>query len=340
MTQGLRVAIVGEGVFGLACALELAKSGAQVSVHDPKRPLEQNASRVAAGMIAPVSEALTDESARPHVDLLLAAGALWPAFAAENGLDLDRTGTLLLGDEARLAGLETALSALGRSSHRLGPSELPDFPLGFAAGLGALAIAEDWRIDSSALLSMAVVAEDLGVVFNTAPPDLQTIDRLVVATGWSPSSVKLAPELKVLSPIKGHILSLPYLDYTGPALRGPGAYAVPSDLGPLIGATMEVGRGEGTVDAAVARDFAARAAAVFPRLADRPWIAAAGVRAATPDGLPMVGESAADGVILATGARRNGWLLAPMVGRMVADVVLGYDPGPWAKRLDPRRFDA
>ena len=340
MTQRLRVAVAGAGVFGLACALELAKAGAQVSVHDPKRPLEQNASRVAAGMIAPVSEALTDASARPHVDLLLAAGALWPAFAAGNGLDLDRTGTLLLGDEARLAGLEAALSALGRSSHRLGPAELPDFPLGFAAGLGALAIAEDWRIDASALLSMGVVAGELGVAFSDAPPDLQTIDRLVVATGWSPSSARLAPELKVLSPIKGHILSLPYLGYMGPVLRGPGAYAVPSDLGPLIGATMEVGRGESAVDAAVAGDFAARASGVFPRLAEFPWIAAAGVRAATPDGLPMVGESAADGVILAPGARRNGWLLAPLVGRMVAEAALGHDPGPWAKRLDPRRFDA
>jgi len=339
MTQGLRVAVAGAGAFGLACALELARSGAQVSVHDPAPPGE-NASSVAAGMIAPVSEALTDESARPHFDLLLAASELWPAFAAEIGLSLDGKGAVLLGDEARLAGLAAGLAVLGRPARRLASAELPDFPGGYAEGLEGLAVPEDWRIDASALFQMGVAAQGRGVILSAEPPDLHRIDRLVVATGWSPDAAGLAPELKVLSPIKGHILRLPHLDYAGPAVRGPGAYAVPSELGLLIGATMEAGHGEAVVDPQVARDLAARAAAIFPGIADQPWIAAAGVRAATPDGLPMVGESAADGVILAAGARRNGWLLAPMVGRVVADIALGRDAGVWAKWLDPRRFDA
>ena len=69
------------------------------------------------------------------------------------------------------------------------------------------------------------------------------------------------------------------------------------------------------------------------------WTAAAGVRAATPDGLPMVGASTTPNVILAVGARRNGWLLAPMI----ADVVLGAGRGaasgasPIAERFDPKR---
>jgi glycine oxidase len=44
-------------------------------------------------------------------------------------------------------------------------------------------------------------------------------------------------------------------------------------------------------------------------------------------------------VLLAVGARRNGWLLAPLVAQVVAAYVASDDPGPFAARLDPRRFD-
>jgi glycine oxidase len=53
-----------------------------------------------------------------------------------------------------------------------------------------------------------------------------------------------------------------------------------------------------------------------------------GVRASTPDGLPLVGWSATPGVMLAVGARRNGWLLAPLVADLVAAYLKGDNPGP------------
>ena len=122
------------------------------------------------------------------------------------------------------------------------------------------------------------------------------------------------------------------------AALGPGAYAAPSRHGLLVGATMEVGEGREGVDLEVAAGLAVQAEAAFPGLIGQAWTAAAGVRAATPDGLPLVGASASPGVILACGARRNGWLLAPLVGAMVAALALGEAPGPWAARLNPRRF--
>ncbi|WP_411288459.1 FAD-dependent oxidoreductase, partial [Phenylobacterium sp.] len=80
------------------------------------------------------------------------------------------------------------------------------------------------------------------------------------------------------------------------------------------------------------------AARLFPALADAAFTTAAGVRGATPDGLPMVGWSTAPGVLLAVGARRNGWLLAPLVARIVAAQVTGADAGAYAARLEPGRF--
>ncbi len=51
----------------------------------------------------------------------------------------------------------------------------------------------------------------------------------------------------------------------------------------------------------------------------------------------MVGEGA-DGVILAVGARRNGWLLAPTIAEAVLGAVEGRSKSPAAELFDPRRF--
>jgi glycine oxidase len=102
---------------------------------------------------------------------------------------------------------------------------------------------------------------------------------------------------------------------------------------------MEQGVADRAVDATRVAALRKAAGALLPELAELDVRAGTGVRAATPDGLPMVGRSAAPGVLLAVGARRNGWLLAPLVARMIAAYVAGDDPGPFAARLDPRRFD-
>jgi glycine oxidase len=44
-------------------------------------------------------------------------------------------------------------------------------------------------------------------------------------------------------------------------------------------------------------------------------------------------------VFLATGLRRNGWLLAPLVAGLIADYLAGKEQGPLARRLDPQRFE-
>ena len=76
---------------------------------------------------------------------------------------------------------------------------------------------------------------------------------------------------------------------------------------------------------------------LFPGLSGQPVEASTGVRAATLDGLPLVGWSREQGVMLAVGARRNGWLLAPLVARMVVAYVLGQDAGAYAEAFEPRR---
>ena len=123
----------------------------------------------------------------------------------------------------------------------------------------------------------------------------------------------------------------------GAVIRGDGVYVTPGGE-TVFGATMETGRSDTTVEVAQTRPMLEAGLRMFPDLAGLPVEAAAGVRAATPDGLPMVGPSARPGLLLAVGARRNGWLLAPLVAQIIAAYVTGRDPGHYAARLESARF--
>jgi glycine oxidase len=120
-------------------------------------------------------------------------------------------------------------------------------------------------------------------------------------------------------------------------VRAAGAYLVRADGHAVLGATMEPGRDDADVDPAMADQLLATAAPLTAALGPVRWRAGAGVRAATPDGLPLAGESRG-GAILAVGARRNGWLLAPLIADVVLDVIEGGAPLAAAAALDPRRL--
>lgn len=78
--RGFDVVVVGGGVLGLACAWRLAQAGAEVVVLERDEP-GGGATRVAAGMLAPVGELTFGEP--ELLELTLAAARLYPEFVAE-----------------------------------------------------------------------------------------------------------------------------------------------------------------------------------------------------------------------------------------------------------------
>jgi glycine oxidase len=74
------VVVVGGGVIGLSCAWRLAQAGARVAVVERGEP-GSGATRVAAGMLAPVGELTFGEP--ELLELTLAAARLYPEFVAE-----------------------------------------------------------------------------------------------------------------------------------------------------------------------------------------------------------------------------------------------------------------
>lgn len=319
-----RVAVAGAGAMGSAVALALARAGLDVTVFDP-RPVGDNASGVAAGMLAPVAETLFDPLSASHLPLLRRARDLWPAFAAGLDLPILRQGVRIEGEEAWLATIAARLEALGAPFERQDEALFSD---------------EDWRIEARpSLIALGDAAQALGARLERrafTADDQPNFAAVVLATGPA-AAADLAPELAALTPVKGQILRADRGPATGPVIRGQGVYICPGES-PAIGATMETGRDDLDIDPSATEGLRAAAIRLRPELAEAVLITEVGVRATTPDGLPLVGWSATPGVMLAVGARRNGWLLAPLVADLVAAYLKGDNPGPDAASLDARRF--
>lgn len=80
---------------------------------------------------------------------------------------------------------------------------------------------------------------------------------------------------------------------------------------------------------------------IYPRLRELHVIRSfAGLRPATPDGLPVLGHvGGPEGFIMAAGHEGDGICLAPVTGKMMADYICGEDPGCDFELFSLNRFD-
>lgn len=361
--------IVGGGVIGLAVGWRTAQRGLRVTLLERSAP-GQETSRVAAGMVAPISEA------SPFEPELLALGResarLYPAFVeelmAQTGLDpgYRRFGTLLVArdrDEAEALDRELAFREelalpvrrlLAREARALEPSLAPTLRL-------ALDIPDDHAVDPRALTAA------LARAFRAAGGDLRSPDeatelvisegrvrgvrlsggqvipaeQVVVAAGpWSADLPGVPAEARIpLRPVKGQILAL--RDPAGPGLLGrvlrmqPG-YLVPRGDGRyVLGATMEERGFDTTATAGAVFELLRDAIELVPGLSELVLEEVmVGTRPGTADNGPVLGPSPVPGLHWATGHHRHGILLTPVTAETVTAGLLG-EPVPEA--ADPFR---
>ncbi|HWD24063.1 MAG TPA: FAD-dependent oxidoreductase, partial [Acidimicrobiales bacterium] len=154
------VAVIGSGVIGRSCAWRLAQAGRRIAIIDPFPA--SGASYVAAGMLAPVTEAAYGEE--ELVALALRSAQAWEGFAAEleeeAGLPTGyrRSGTLLVGadssDRSHLEELYGFHKVLGLPSELVGPSRARELePLLAPSNRGGIFAAGDAQVDNRRLLS-------------------------------------------------------------------------------------------------------------------------------------------------------------------------------------------
>ena len=348
----MRVAVVGAGVIGLSAAWRLARSGVAVTVYDDAPG--SGPSRVAAGMLAPVTEAWFGEE--PLIALMLAGHARWPGFAAEltgeTGHDLGYRdeGTLLVGADAddlvaieRLGGFYAAwgLSVTALSGRACRERE----PLLFPGVRGGL-LTPDHQVDPRRVHA-ALMAALTGLRVPIEARRIQTLteldaDVVVVAAGCGSAALAGLP----VRPVKGQLLRLRAPDGAPPGfdhvvrglVAGREVYVVPRRDGEVVvGATTDERR-DLVPTAGAAYELLESALRLLPHLAEYAVTEHdVGLRPATPDNVPLVGRLPED-VVVASGHYRHGILLAPVTADVVTALVTGGPSPVPVERLDPGRF--
>ena len=370
------VVVAGGGVIGTAIAWRAAAAGLDVVVVDPEQ--RDAASLVAAGMLAPASEALFGEGALLRLNLL--AVGRFGSFAAEleaasgRQVGLRGEGTLAVaydpGDYAALLRLTAFRRSVGLDAEELDSRACRDMEPFLAPDVhGGVLFAGDWSVDNrryvAALREAARLAKvrfvrdrvlevrasggRAGGVRLAGGEDIDSAQVVMAAGCWSGEIGGLPDPLRtVVRPVKGQLLRLrhpagltPVLSHTIRSIvRGTDVYLVPRADGELIvGATSEERGADRTVTAGAVHDLLHDAMSVLPVTSELILAeTCAGLRPGTPDNGPVVGRCGPDGLLLASGHYRNGILMSPVTADAVTALLAGQPAAPEWAPFTPQRF--
>ena len=345
------VLVIGGGAIGCAASLALARRGARVRLLERAHPGAE-ASSAAAGILGAYAEA---HGGGALTSLCLQSLSMYAAWVAEleraTGVDIGYrpSGSMrVLFDRGAWDREVAATSALfGSAARALDVAEArAREPALSAAIAGAIEFPADCRIDPPALVraldgavrgagvavqegadvARVTVEEGRAVGAALRGGELVRAGAVVITAGaWSllEGSGLRAREIE---PVRGQMLELRTpvrpLDHV---VFGPGAYLSPRDDGRVIvGSTQERVGFHKAVTVRGIRGLLEGAVACVPELEEaelvRTW---SGLRPATPDDAPLLGPGGARGLFVAAGHFRNGILLAPITGGIVAGLVTG-----------------
>lgn len=330
----MRVSIIGAGVAGLTCALELAERGVAVEVLErAPAPGPASCSWFAGGMLAPWCER---ESSEPLIAQLgLESIPWWRERFPPTRIE----GTLVLAhardgaDVAQFARRTQSFEPL--DAEGIAALE-PELAGRFATGLY---FPEEGHLDPRAALAALrgrLESLDVPLRFATEAHSARLIGRTVVdCSGLAARAV-----LTELRGVKGEmlVLRLPELSLRRPVRvlhpRLP-VYIVPRGEGIfMVGATM-LESDEGTrVSARSVLELLSAAYALHPAFGEAQVLElGTGVRAAFPDNLPRLLRRGS--TLYVNGLYRHGFLIAPALARRAADVVLEGRHFPEVMDEDP-----
>ncbi|MFJ8646619.1 glycine oxidase ThiO [Streptomyces sp. NPDC093546] len=371
------VLVIGGGIIGLVTAWRAARRGLCTAVVDPEPgggAAQVAAGMLAAVTELHYGEetllALNLASARRYPDFVA------ELREASGGLDVGyrACGTLAVAldadDRAHLRELHALQSRCGLESEWLNGRECRRLEPMLAPGVrGGLRVDGDHQVDPRRLAAALVAAcERAGVVFHRGWAERLTVvreraagaalqdgtelaaDQVVLAAGSLSGRLGGVPDdvLPPVRPVKGQVLRLtvprayaPFLSRTVRAVvRGSHVYLVPRENGELVvGATSEELGWDTTVTAGGVYELLRDAHELVPGITELPLAETrAGLRPGSPDNAPLLGPSALPGLHLATGHYRNGVLLTPVTGDVMAEVLVSGELPEQARPFAPDRF--
>ena len=354
------VLVIGGGVVGCCVAFELAAvRGARVLVLERAVPGAE-ASTAAAGILGAQIESheipAEGRSTRKALfDLLLASRerhrALDESLRARVGLS---TGYRICGSMrvtrhadavAELHAAHLWQRAFGQRVDTLDALDCRALEAALSSDVVAgVHLPDDGQVDPPALFrALQLGCASVGVVFRAGAlvrgvttrgdrvagvqledGEIAAENVVVCAGSWSSLVGGLPMGARSVRPVRGQIVQV---DTRPPIVRtvvvGDAGYVVARPDGrTLLGSTMEEVGHVKEVTAGGVHEVLTHALALVPALATAPITATwAGFRPATRGEAPMLGSTSISGLFVATGHHRNGILLAPETGRLIASLV-------------------
>ncbi|GAB3058195.1 glycine oxidase ThiO [Virgibacillus ainsalahensis] len=346
--------VVGGGVIGCSIAFQLSKRDYHVLVIEKER-IAQKASRAAAGMLGAQNE-ITEDS--PLFSMARRSREMFPELAEElkllSGIDIEllQSGILRVAqsDEEmeNLKKIASFQEMKGETAELLNTAQVqarePEISGTVAGGLY---MPRDGQV-SAPLFSQALAksAAVLGAEFleytevidfvkeNGSVSGVRTgtdiffADEVIVAGGpWSSQIIEKTGLTLNAHPVKGECLSVHHHGrIVTSSIFSSDGYIVPKSGGSLIiGATQKPDTFDESVELTSVYQLINNAMKIIPALKSATWEKAwAGIRPQTGDGLPYLGRDPdLGGLSIATGHYRNGILLAPVTGFLMADLIQG-----------------
>jgi len=363
--------VIGGGVIGLSCALELRQRGYEVTV------LERNecggqASGAAAGMLAPYSENV--ESPDEFFQLCLQSLQLYPHWQEEvkrisqMSFEYTSSGSLyVVYHEADLLALEgrlhwqrqygsTGAIIDGEELFRLEPLLSPEVRAALYTPEESHLYAPDYvRALEQACRNAGVhIYDRLGQVdllqwdsevkVSTENGQHFQSDQLLICSGaWAQQTTEVLGLAFPIYPIRGQICA--YDRKAHPIQHmvfSSQGYLVGKENGSLVcGASEDIAGFSTEVTERGIERLKRWNKKVFPKLDDmQPFHRWAGLRPSTQDGMPLIGRLSGERsrIILAAGHYRNGILLSPATAKLAADIVEKKDIAAYNLAFSPERF--
>lgn len=361
------IIIVGGGVIGLSIARALALRGVREVTVIERGEFGREASWAAGGILAPQVEA---DAADDFLRIACASRDLYPRFAAallsETAIDieLNTTGTLyvafteaeerefrarfdwqrsanlavewLTGNEARA--IEPVLSQEVRCALRF-PN---DFQVENRRLVEALLVSNrklGVQLIDHCQVNAVEVKEGAVLGVGTRGGFINS-NLVVIAAGAWTSSIDPSSKIEI-EPVRGQMLCfLTEPEIVRHVIYSSRGYLIPRRDGRLLaGSTSERVGFDKRVTEEGGRAISAMAAEIAPWVATlRPIDCWAGLRPRAADDLPVLGnDPEIDGLYYATGHYRNGILLAPITGEVIADAIITRTIPPMITPFAPSR---
>ena len=361
--------VVGAGAIGTSIAYQLAKAGVKVMIFERGRVGGQSTG-ASAGMI----QVNPDRTTPPALSTLeLESARLFPALATElqerTGMDIGYRPAPLLhvalheAEEATLRAqgawqvdhgvavawldgaaaldLEPALNPAVRAA-LFYPNDHQVMPLVLAQALARTAVDLGAVLREGAGIDRLITDGDrvLGVAIGG---ETVHAGEVVLASGaWASSWSEALRTPIPVRPVRGQMVALrtPGTGLRNVVSSAEGYMLTKPDGSTYVGTTVEnVGYDARPTVAGIA-GLLALVPRFAPRLADATFSAAwGGLRPGTSDGLPLIGRLPGwHGVTVAAGHFREGILLAPITGELVADLLARRRPRLPLDTFDPGRF--